>query len=206
MSGAQFARVANAISKNQPAFGVGIDNLNRFSRHGHLHIARLLRASTRHVFRGGNHGDHRHAGFQRRNRAHRTEHGGTAAHVVLHLLHVIGRLNRYAAGIERHSFAHKPQHWPAGPHIFGRVAQHNHARGFHAALRYADQRSHFQFGDFPFVENFHCEAGFFGHGFGARSKHSRSKAVGGLVNQIAREIRRFGDHAALIDCGGKVRA
>ena len=50
----------------------------------------------------------------------------------------------------------------------GRVGDDDHARRLDAALRDAEQRAHFQFGDFLFVEDVDGEAGFFGHGFRAR--------------------------------------
>ena len=58
--------------------------------------------------------------------------------------------------------------------VFWRVTDHDDAGRFDAALRDADQRAHFQFGDFALVENFDAEADFLGHRFGARGEHARA--------------------------------
>ena len=79
------------------------------------------------------------------------------------------------------------------------VTQDDYARRLDAALSDAEQRAHFQFGDFAVVEDFDAEADFLGHGLGARGKHARSEAIGRLVDEVAREILRFGDDAAVFD-------
>ena len=86
------------------------------------------------------------------------------------------------------------------------VAHDDHARRLDAALRHADQRAHFQFGDSSFVENLDAEADFLRHGFGVRRENARRELVRRLVDQVAREILRFGDDAAVVDRGCKVIA
>ena len=130
-------------------------------------------------------------GLQRGERAHRAEHRGAAAHVVLHLLHIVRGLDGDAAGIEGDGFADQSQHRRARRGIFGRVAHHDHARRLDASLRHADQRAHFQLGDFALVEDFDSQARFFGHGLGLRGEHARREFVRRLVDQIARKILRL---------------
>ncbi len=60
----------------------------------------------------------------------------------------------------------------------------------------AEERTHFEVGDFLFVEDFDGEAGLFGHCFGFLGKDARSEFVGRLVDQVAREILGVGDDAA----------
>ena len=49
------------------------------------------------------------ARLQLRDGAHRAEHCRAARHVVLHLLHALGRLDGDAAGVEGDAFADQPQ-------------------------------------------------------------------------------------------------
>ncbi len=204
MRAAEFAGVENAVGEDHAAFGVGVDHFDGLAGHGDLHVAGLLRASAGHIFGRGNDGNHWNRGLQVGDCAHGAEHGGAAAHVVLHFLHVVGGLDGDAAGVEGDGFADEPEDWRIGTGIIGRVADDDDARRFDAALRDADQRAHFQFGDFSFVKNFDAEADFLGHGFGAGGQHARGEAIRRLVDQIAREILRFGDHAAVIDGVGHI--
>ena len=48
---------------------------------------------------------HRIGALQPRDGQHRADHRGAAGHVVLHLVHVLGRLDRDAAGVERDALA-----------------------------------------------------------------------------------------------------
>ena len=61
---AELARVVEAVGEHQATFGVGIDDLDGFARHGDLDIAGLLRFAGGHVFRGANDGDDFHLRFK----------------------------------------------------------------------------------------------------------------------------------------------
>ena len=139
--------------------------------------------------------------LQESERAHGAEHGAAAAHVVLHLFHVVRGLDRDAAGIERDALADQSQHRRFGARRLRLVAHHDHARRLDASLRHADERAHFQLGDSALVENFDAEADFLRHGFGALRENARRELVRRLVDQVAGEILRFGDHAAVLDGG-----
>ena len=97
------------------------------------------------------------------------------------------------------AFPTKPKNRRAWTQRLRFIAQHDHSRRLDASLRDSEQRTHFQLGDFAIVENFHAQANFLGHRFGLGSKHARRKAVGRFVDEVAREILRFGDHAAALD-------
>ena len=56
MSAAELARVEETVGQNQAAFGVGVDDLDRFAGHRNLHVAGLLRFAGRHVFGGADDG------------------------------------------------------------------------------------------------------------------------------------------------------
>jgi hypothetical protein len=162
-------------------------------------VAGLLRAATGHIFGSGNHGDHGDGRLEVCESAHGAEHGGAAAHVVLHFLHVVGGLDGDTAGIEGDGFADEAEDGRVGPGVFGSVANDDNARRLDAALRNADKRSHFQFGDFALVKDLDAEADFFGHGFGFRGEDARGETVRGLVDQVAREVHGFADDAAVLE-------
>src|SRR6202167_4758311 len=204
MGGAEFAGVEDAVGQDHAAFRVGIDDFDGFAGHGDLDVAGFLSAAAGHVFRGGDHGDHRDCGLEVGDGAHGAEHGGAAAHVVLHFFHVVGGFDGDAAGVEGDGFADEAEDWSVGAGVFGRVTDDDYAGRFDAALRDTDKGSHFQLGDFSFVEDFDAQADFLGHGFGASCEHARGEAVRGLVDQIAREILRLGDDAAVFDGFGEI--
>ena len=138
MGGAEFAGVENAVSEDHAAFGVGIDDFDGLAGHGDLHVAGFLSAAAGHIFGGGDHGDHRDFGLQVGDGAHSAEHGGAAAHVVLHFFHVVGGFNGDAAGVEGDGFADEAEDGSVGAGVFGRVADDDYARRFDAALGDAD--------------------------------------------------------------------
>ncbi len=107
MSAAELARVEQTVGQDEASFGVGVDDLNAFARHGNLHVAGLLRFAGGHVLGGAHDADHLHFRLQQRDGAHGPDHGGAARHVVFHLLHAVGGLDRDAPGVESNSFADK---------------------------------------------------------------------------------------------------
>ncbi len=102
---AKLFRIRDGVRQDQAALGVRVDHFNRLPGHRDLDVPGFLRPAAGHVLTGRHNGNH----FARRlkpcNRPHRAEHGGAAAHVVLHLLHIIGGLNRNSAGIKCDRFA-----------------------------------------------------------------------------------------------------
>ncbi len=78
--------------------------------------------------------------------------GRAAGHVVLHLVHVLGRLDRDAAGVERDALADEPEHG-AVHRVLRLVPQHDEARRLLAAARDAEQQAHLQLGDRCLVEH-----------------------------------------------------
>ena len=104
MRAAELAGVAEAIGEHQAAFGIGVDDLNRFAGHGDLHVAWLLRLAGGHVFGGEDNRCDLHFWLKERDGAHDADHGGAAGHVVLHFLHAVGGLDGDAASVEGDAF------------------------------------------------------------------------------------------------------
>ena len=88
----------------------------------------LKRAPARHVL---GHRDDAETANRRAQRATarpwRTDHGRAARHVVLHLVHVVGRLDRDAAGVERDALADETEH-DARRSLRRLVPQHDNTR------------------------------------------------------------------------------
>ena len=57
-------------------------------------------------------------GFDQRDRTHRPENSRAAGHVVLHRVHVLGRLDRDAAGVKRDAFTDKSKQLAFFPVLF----------------------------------------------------------------------------------------
>ena len=110
MGGAELLGECNAVSEDQPAFGVGIQHFNGLAGHSGLHVAGLLRFASHHVFRRGNYADHFHGGLQRGDGAHDAEHGSATGHIVLHFFHAVGGLDGNSSGIEGDRFTDEPDY------------------------------------------------------------------------------------------------
>src|SRR5271170_1093105 len=203
---AELAGVEHAVGQDHAAFRVGVDYFDGLAGHSDLHVTGFLGAAAGHVLRGGNYREYRDRRLQIGDGAHGAEHGGAAAHVVLHFFHVVGGLDGNTAGIEGDGFADEAENRGVRAGIFRGVADDDDAGRLDAALSDTYERAHFQLGDFALVENFDAEADFLSHGFGARGEHARREAVGRLVDQVARKILRFGDDAATVKRGRKIRA
>jgi len=79
--------------------------------------------------------------------------------------HAVGGLDGDAAGVKRDGFADQTMTGAPGFGLAGVYVTTMKRGGSSAALGDAEQRAHFQVGDFLFVEDFDSEAGFLGHGF-----------------------------------------
>ena len=97
VGGSELAGVAETVGQDEAAFGVGVDDLDGFAVHGELHVAGLLGLGVGHVLAAAEDGDDAHVGLEQGDGAHGSDHGGGAAHVVLHLFHAIGGLDADAA-------------------------------------------------------------------------------------------------------------
>ena len=103
-----------------------------------IDVARLDRGARRHVLGAGNEPDHVNRRLEPAQHLEGAEHGGGAGHVVLHVLHVLRRLDRDAAGIEGDTLPHQHDRRAIG----ALVLQHDEPRLLGAALRHREQRAH----------------------------------------------------------------
>ena len=113
MSGAVAIRIGQGVCQDQPAFGIGIENFDRFAGERCDDIAGALGFAVDHVLNERRVTGDRNSGFQLRDGAHGPDHSSGARHVVLHFFHAVARLDRDAAGIEGDSFAEKREVVPS---------------------------------------------------------------------------------------------
>src|SRR5713226_395171 len=184
------------IDEDEAAFGVGIEDFDGFTGHGGLDVAGLLRFAAGHIFGGRHDANYFDAGLEGGESAHDAEHGGAASHVVLHFFHAVGGLDGDAASVEGDSFADETDHWCAGLRIRGRIRDDHDARRLGTSLGDAEERAHFEIGDFIFIQDFDGETCCLGHGFGFFGEDARREFVGRLFDEVARKVLGVGDYAA----------
>ena len=188
---ALFARIGQCIRQDQPPLGVGIDHFDGLARHGRHNVARALRPAARHVLHAGNEGRHGDRRLQLRDGSHRPQHGCAAGHVVLHLLHPVGRLDGDPAAVEGHALAHQTQVRRGLP-LPRPVPDHDQRGRFGASTRHAQQRSHAeQFHPFR-IQNLAFQPILRGHAPRRLRHFVRREQVGRLVHQGPREVLRLG--------------
>ena len=79
--------VVQHVGEHEPAFGVGVDDLDRLARHRGDDVARPLRLAVGHVLDDPDRADRIDLGLARGERMHQADHAGRARHVALHVLH-----------------------------------------------------------------------------------------------------------------------
>ena len=133
------AGVGEGIGKDEPAFSVGVHDLDGLAGHGAEHVAGFVRAAAWHVLRGRQQAHDVERQPERRSGPDRSEHRRAAGHVVLHPVHVLGGLDRDAAGIEGDRLADEGDEGflPALP-----VLDDDELRRLRAARGNAEQAAH----------------------------------------------------------------
>ena len=128
--------------------------------------------------------------LQLRSDLHGRQHAGRAAHVVLHLVHALARLERDATRIKRDALAN--QHHGR---LLGRaalVAQHDELRRLFAALGHGQEGAHLQGFDLLAAEHFDLELEFLGDLARGVGQVRRRADVGGEVAEVLRDAHAGG--------------
>ena len=184
------------VGQHEPAFGVGIDDLDRLARHRFDDVAGTLRIAVRHILDQPDDADGVHLCLARGKRLHQSDDAGGARHVALHVLHAGSRLDRYAAGVEAHAFADERDRRIA--FLAAIPAHHHDAAVARRALADAEQRVHAKLFHRLDVEHLDRDAELLQRA-GAAGEFFRVEDVGRLVDQIARQsdaVRRSRSRAA----------
>jgi hypothetical protein len=129
---------------------------------------------------------------QLRNRLHRPDHRGRAAHVVLHLLHALRRLDADAAGVKGDAFAdqHQRRLFMTGRRVF----EHNQLRFVGAAAADRQQDVHVErvhFASSP--RTVHCRPASAGHRLRAPRHRDGIEHIRRFVGEVTRQVDARGD-------------
>ena len=193
--------VSDAIRKDQPALGVGVDDLDGLAARAGDDVAGFDRLARRHVLGGGDDPDDIDLRLQLGDRQHRADHGCSPAHVGFHHLHVLGGLDRDAAAVEGDAFPDQRQQRATSATT--RIAEDDHLRRFLGAARHRQQRAHLEPAHVVHIEHLEVEPGPLHRlpdlvGKDPRSKGVRRRvdpfpdAVGGVRerNRVFQRLRR----------------
>lgn len=96
--------VGQGVAQDQAALGVCIKYFNGLARHTGDDVARLVGLAARHIFAGRNNADDVLLQLQFGQGTEGAQDAGGAAHIVFHLVHGGGGLDRYATRVERDAF------------------------------------------------------------------------------------------------------
>jgi hypothetical protein len=103
--GPEAGRIRERVGEDDPPLGIGVVDLHGDARVQPQDVARPHRRPGGQVLDQRQERHHPQTGPPLRHAAHRGDHCRRPGHVVLHRCHVGGRLERDAAGIERHALA-----------------------------------------------------------------------------------------------------
>ncbi len=200
VGGAELLSVVEAISENEAAFGIGVENFDRFAGHSGKDVSGFVGAGVGHIFRRANDAKDAHGGFKVRDGLHGTEHCGRTGHVVLHFVHVVGGLDGDAAGVEGDAFANEAEDGSVGRRWeFGFVTEDDEGGRFGGALGNGSEGTHAEFVKLVGGVDLAGEAAGGGHGSGATAELCGCEDVAGLVDERAGKVLCFTEDNALVE-------
>ena len=188
-------RIGQRVAQDQPALGVGVQDLDRLPGKRGDHVAWPAGVAARHVLAGRRHADHVDRRLHRGQRAYRAENARGARHVELHLVHLAGGLERDAAGIESDALADQ-NHRPCALSGAG-IAQHDELRRLVRGPRHREHRPHAELFHVAALEHVDAELELARDLFRLVGEVGRGAEVGGQISQVARERRAVGGRSRL---------
>ena len=194
------ARVRERIRENEPAFCIRVVDFDGLSVERAPHVPGAVGVAGGHVLGRGEDAVHFDVRLEASDDLHETDDVRRAAHVVLHVAHARGRLDRDAARIERDPLAHDHDALAtcsAGAR--GHVRKVHHARFTVAALADGLEEEHSALLDLLEVEDLDLEVVLLRHRRRCRSQRLGVEDVRGLVREIAREVHAGGDDLSEVD-------
>ena len=136
----ELLRVRQHVREHQSAFRVGVDDLDELARHAAHDVARLDRGTGRHVGGGADESHDIDRQLQPGYRFHGAQHAGGAAHVELHPLHALRRLDGDATGVEAQSLADERD--GLGARRTAEVLECDELRILRRSLRHTEEATH----------------------------------------------------------------
>src|SRR5882757_6573889 len=180
-------RVPHGVAQDQPALGIGVDDLDGLARHALDHVARPLGVAVRHVLDQSANAHDVGARLAAGQQAHRAGDGAGAAHVPFHVFHAAGGLQRDAAGVEAHALADQRHRLlrlgPVHP------AHHQELRFALTALADGQQHVHAELLHLGLAQDLDLDAEL-GELAGAAGEFDGIEHVGGFAHQVAGEEHR----------------
>ena len=199
--GPELLRVAHRVAQDQPALGIGIDDVHGLAVHGLDHVTRPGRVRTGHVLHGRGDGHQRRARGKPCNGGDGRDHGARTGLVHLHLFHLVRRLDADAAGVEADALAYESQ--PSTRGVLGPVlagSEHDHPRRVVAAGSDGQKHAHAQLGGPGRFDDVDEETVALGKGTGLACQDLRRHVVGGAVVQAASQVCALPDDRATLGC------
>ncbi len=184
------AGIPQHIGEDEPAFGIGIDDLDGLSGHRGDDVAGALGIAVGHVL---DEPDHPHGVDLRLapgEGVHQADDAGGSRHVALHVLHPGGRLDRYAPGIEADALADEGDRRRAA--LAPVPAHHRDPALPGGSLVDAEQGGHAEFPHGLLVEHLDGDAELLELGR-PTSEFDGKQHVGRLVDQIAGQGHAVGN-------------
>jgi len=163
-------------------------------------VAGLVGVRVRQVLAGRHEADHVELQAQFADGAEGAQYRAAAAHVVIHLVHVARRLERYAAGIEGDGLA--DQHDGLVALLAAVMAQFDEHRRLVAALGHREEGAHAEFFTGGLVHHLALETVGLGQLPGLIREISRRADVGRRVAEVARQRHAAGDGGAPLQGSG----
>ncbi len=168
--------VGQGITQYQPAFGIGVEDLDGLAAHAGHHVARFDGAAAGQVFTSRNQADHIDVGLQFGQCLEHAQHAGGATHVVLHFIHFGGGLDGNATAVEGDAFAHQHHR---GLVLGGTlVMQFDEFQGLSRAPCHRQKSAHAQFFHVFVVHHVAFDAWQFRQGLGSARKMAGRGVVG----------------------------
>ena len=135
-------RVPERVGEHEPAFRVGVRDLDRLAVRRAEDVAGAERVAAGKILRRGEDGDCAHRQAEGCDRADAVQRAGAARHVALHVLHLRGGLERDPARVERDRLADEAEVHVLARRRRGLVAQDDQARLVAAAAADGGERAH----------------------------------------------------------------
>src|SRR5215203_2649899 len=188
--------VPEEIGEHEPAFRVGVDDLDGLPRHGRHDVARALRGPVGHVLDEADDPDGVDLGLAGSERVHEADDAGRPRHVALHVLHPAARLDGDAARIEDHALADEGDR---GGAVLAAVPAHNDDPAVvRRALAHREQRPHAELREGLPVQHLDLYADL-GERLRSTGELLRREDVRRLVDEVPRDRHPGSDRLARLD-------
>ena len=189
--GVESLGVGECIAQDEPAFGIGVENLDGLPAHARDDVAGLDRSAAGHVLACRNDADQVDLGLERRDRMQRAEHAGCATHVVFHFVHLGAGLERDAPGVEGDALAH--EHHRGDRLRRSLPARDDELQRLVRALRNGQEGAHAELLHVLAVQHLDLQAVFLAQAFGLLCEIGRGAMVCRQVGALARQFDAGGD-------------